>query len=102
VSDTPEIREDLPQRIEAHRTALASMLAETRLGTPAEVAHRADVLVSSDAAAWHDGYGHQTAPDTPPDPPAEEDAPRADVLLSSSDDPWHDGSEDDDTKDESE
>ncbi|MFI6279697.1 hypothetical protein [Streptomyces sp. NPDC050988] len=58
MSDTPEIREELPQRIEAHRAALASLLAEPSLGTPAEVGHRADVLVSShELGPWHDGHG---------------------------------------------
>ncbi|MGW2824726.1 hypothetical protein ACWC24_27550 [Streptomyces sp. NPDC001443] len=59
MSDTPEISENLSQRIEAQRAALASLLAQSGVTASPAAAEgmppRADVLLSGDANPWHDG-----------------------------------------------
>lgn len=62
MSDTPEISDNLSQRVEAHRATLASLLAQTGVDVPpsptAGMAPRADVLISASEDPWHDGRGN--------------------------------------------
>ncbi|MFE2581639.1 hypothetical protein [Streptomyces sp. NPDC059378] len=59
MSDTPEISENLEERIEAHRAALATLLAQTgvtaRPAAAGGAPPRADVLISASEDPWHDG-----------------------------------------------
>ncbi|MER5596139.1 hypothetical protein [Streptomyces sp. NPDC002265] len=59
MSDTPEISENLEERIEAHRAALATLPARTEVTARPAAAEgappRADVLISSDANPWQEG-----------------------------------------------
>ncbi|MFD9003271.1 hypothetical protein ACFV0T_20225 [Streptomyces sp. NPDC059582] len=67
MSDTPEAGETLSQRVEAHRAALASLLAPGGLDPspvpPMDVASRADVLISATDDPWHDGSGRDSQDD---------------------------------------
>ncbi|MEV0639465.1 hypothetical protein AB0I77_31940 [Streptomyces sp. NPDC050619] len=62
MSDTPENSDNLSQRVEAHRAALASLLDQSGVdvspSAPAGVAPRADVLISASEDPWHDGRGN--------------------------------------------